>query len=73
VNALLTVNPFRPFVRFAAALWRCRPQPAQSIPVERPPRGAEPHTRTRVVWGGGQLHPFPLTITEPGREEPWRR
>ena len=73
MNTLLTVNPLKPFVRLATSLWRWCPRPAQEVPIERPPRSRAPESRTHVVWSGGQLHPFPLTMSEPEREEHWRR
>jgi hypothetical protein len=69
------VNPFKPVIRIVAPLFRWRPRPVQEIPIERPPRGRPPPTRTHIVWSGGELHPFPLSMTEtkPEREELWRR
>jgi hypothetical protein len=71
---ITAVNPFKPVVRIVAPLLRWRLKPAQEIPIERPPRGRPPAARTHIVWSGGQLHPFPLTVShEPEREETWRR
>jgi hypothetical protein len=66
----LSVSRFQRLVARVARWW---PQPAQEVPIERPPRSKAPRGRLLIWWSSSQLHPLPLSFEDVGRDEHWSR